>query len=263
MKDDKLSFVDKFEFAKELALNAGKIIKEMDPKKGIVGKTGKHNFLTDADLKSQKFIIDEIKKNFPGDKILAEESKIQIDLSATDTLWIIDPIDGTTNYSRGKNASMVLIAFAQKGIVVFGVAFNPFTNELYTARKGEGAFLNGQRIGITKSKSVSSAYVNTTVHYFSDIIERNFQRGLKIKPMPWLEVGGCSSLGVCETAAGKYGLYYHENTMPWDVAAPFLIAEEAGAVIKNEKGEKVDFKWNGFFALGEEKIVDEFLKIIK
>jgi len=253
----------RFDLAKKLAKEAGELILSINPHLGNVGKhSGKHNFLTKADLQSQKLILDGINKFFPADKTLAEETDIHLkDPLKANKLWVIDPIDGTANYERGRLPFVISIGYTEKGKTLFGVVYNPVTNELFTAEKGKGAFLNGRKINISEKQNLPESYILTSVHYFPDTIERNFLKVLKIEPMPWVEVGACAAYGICEVAVGRFELYYHERSKPWDIAAAFLIVREAGAVIKNINGEDVDFTWSDFYVLGNEKLVEEFLKI--
>lgn len=254
----------RFDLAKKLAVDAGELIKEMQPDEIILKKEGTGNFETSADLASQNLILKGISKYFPDDRVIYEETDIHLnDPRNAESIWMIDPIEGTNNYSFRRNYSAVSIGYARDGEVILGVVYNPFTNELYEAEKGRGAFLNGNAIKVRGGvNSLSEAYLATVHSYSPELFKKSLEYALKITPVPWLSIPGCHALTVCETAAGKFDLFYHQIADPWDVAAAFLIAKEAGAVIKNKEGQDVDFLWQHFYALGEEKLVDEFLRVI-
>lgn len=230
------------EFVIEVAKRAGQAIKDIPRGCESVDKEGRCNFVTQADLASEKIIVEAIQKKFPNHGILSEESfVVENDPLTIEDLWVIDPLDGTINYRRGHNYSMVSIAYVKRGQPQLGVTYNPFTNELYTAQLGQGAFLNGQRITVADKAALGKAYIATDNSYFPEGTKANLNTLLNLKETPWVLILGSIVQSICEVAAGKLDLYFHTFVKPWDAAASFLIATEAGAVISGMNGEKVNF----------------------
>jgi myo-inositol-1(or 4)-monophosphatase len=134
---------DRSELAKEAARAGGAALLSVLPDTGIVAKAGRGNFVTAGDLASEKAIMDLIKKYFPHDQILSEETESTIpDLLKAPNLWVIDPIDGTNNFRNGRNYSAVSVGYVEKGVSKIGAVFDPFRNELFFAEAGKGATLN-------------------------------------------------------------------------------------------------------------------------
>lgn len=247
---------------KQAALAAGKYIKSANPEEGIIQKEGRGNFATAADLASEKMIIDLIKKHFPDDQILSEETNAQLpNFMSADHLWVIDPIDGTNNYAHHRNYSCVSIGYAEQGIVKLGAVYNPFVDELFFAEKGRGAFVNNQRIVIGTQTSLSQGVICTDNSYDHTIGKRHLSLMLSIDPTPFMLIKGSAALIMCDIAAGRADLYFHTDICPWDNAAGFLMIEEAGGVTKNFRGKKITFD-SAEIVVGNEALVDTFIKIV-
>ncbi len=194
-------------------------------------KKGAIDLVTEADTESEKAIIHTIRKKFPDHSFLAEESGAA--KRNNDCKWIIDPLDGTTNYAHQLGLFSVSIAFEFKGEIVAGIVLNPVTGELFTGMSGKGAQLNGQRIFVSGSKTVSESLLVTGFPYdfkkhFTPIITR-FTNCLKAS------IGvrrlGSAALDLCYVACGRFDGFWEQNLKPWDTAAGILIAREAGAII--------------------------------
>jgi myo-inositol-1(or 4)-monophosphatase len=247
---------------REAAITAGKFIKTAEPQAGITQKQGRGNFVTAADLASEKIIIDLIKKHFPQDQILSEESAHNLsDILSIDNLWIIDPIDGTNNFVNQRNYSCVSIGYAEKGISQLGAIYNPFVAELFFAEKGKGAFLNDKKMHVEKKTELSKAYVSTDNTYSPEITKRHIELLLAIKPTPWVGIKGSAALAMCEVAAGRMDLYFHSSIHPWDEAAALLLLQEAGGVSKNFNGKTITFD-SPDVVVGNEILVNEFIRLI-
>lgn len=192
------------------------------------------NLVTTADLAAEKAIIETILENFPDHKILAEESAQghTPEQYGVGPLWVIDPIDGTTNYAHGHFQVGISIAFAFDGIVQVGVVAAPFLAEVFTAVKGGGAFCNGLKINVADTKSLADALVSTGFPYkrsnAANICARLERVLIRCRDIRRL---GAASLDICWVACGRLDAYYEETLMPWDGAAGCLIAREAGAEI--------------------------------
>lgn len=200
-----------------------------------VGQKADQSLVTTADLASEQIIIEIIRKNFSSHNILAEESAPQYNnLSETSgPLWIIDPVDGTTNYARGHNHVGVSIAFAMGREVQFAVVHAPFQNETFSAMRGKGAYLNGKAIEPSNITDLSAALVATGFPH-----ERPHLAALAMKAKQVLAHCmdirrlGAASIDISWVACGRLDAYY-EDVKPWDMAAAGLIAREAGACVNH------------------------------
>ncbi|MFA4855877.1 MAG: inositol monophosphatase family protein [archaeon] len=219
------------------AKKAGKIILERMESRKVAELKGKADLSTDSDIESERAIIGILEKEFPGHNILSEESKPKEKNS--EFTWIIDPLDGTKNYFRKLPLFTVSIALAMEKEIVLGVVFDPSAKRLYYAEKGKGAFLNGKRIGVSKTKSLDKA----TVFFDYGHLEKAELKALNkmAGKVNFVRNFGLGSLGLCYVAQGGYDAYIGGiRTKIVDIAAAELIAREAGAEISGRKGEKVD-----------------------
>jgi myo-inositol-1(or 4)-monophosphatase len=241
---------------------AGKTVKSAVPSDGILEKDGRANFVTAADLASEKIIMDSIRKYFPNDTILSEETESSIaNLLDEDHLWVIDPIDGTNNFRYERNYSAVSVGYVERGIVQAGAVYNPFRDELFHAERGKGAYINDKRIMTGDLSDLSKAVVSTDNSYDPQGTRHVVELFLKINPSPWLLVRGSAVLAMCDVAAGRIDLYFHIASKPWDNAAAFLIAEEAGVAIHNIKGNVTNFLSESV-VMGNASLVKQFFNYI-
>lgn len=246
----------------KLIVEAGTIILSSIPDDVIAMKEGDNNYVTEADLASETHIITTIQKHFPQDSILSEEThKTILDPLDRDHMWIIDPLDGTTNFRFKRNYSSVSIGYAEKGELILGAVYNPFSKELFLAEKGKGAFLNHHLLKINATKDLEKATITTNPFYDQEKTRQNLRYLLMLTPTPWILMRGTASLEMCEVATGKTDLYFHTGLKPWDNAGAFLIAQEAGAKITDLEGEKTNFLTTNA-VVGNEILVEEFLKQI-
>lgn len=218
------------------AKQAGKIQLEYfrKPELYISAKLNESDVVTNADRESEAVIIGHIHSLFGGSHdILSEESGAES--HSSDYCWVIDPLDGTTNYSSGLPIFCVSIALKYKGETIVGVVYAPYLDELYTAVKGEGAWLNGFKIGVSGKTDISKAVVSTGFPVDKNVNpDNNLDNVARVLP----KVRGLRRLGscawdMCAVAAGNLDAYWEMNLHEWDVCAADLIATEAGAVIKS------------------------------
>ncbi|MBL7764862.1 MAG: inositol monophosphatase [Chitinophagaceae bacterium] len=197
-----------------------------------------NNLVTEVDKKAEDAIIDVIKSEFPEHFILSEEVG---ELSTTSNYkWIIDPIDGTVNFAHGIPICCVSIGLERDGEMQMGVVFNPFMNELFFAERGKGAFLNNRKLTVSKNNQIESACLVTGFPYrWVDVgtdpiavFERFIRLGLPVRRL------GSAAIDLCWVAAGRFDGFWEYNLNPWDIAAGYLIIEEAGGRISNFSGDK-------------------------
>jgi len=195
---------------------------------------GSRNLVTSADIAAEQAIISRIQQSFPDHAILAEESTgtASPHVFGSGYAWVIDPIDGTTNYAHGLPHVGISVACALDGNIQIGVVAAPFYGEVFSAAKGKGAFLNDTRIHCADTATVEDALITTgipydrsNVHNICSRIERVIARCRDLRRL------GAASLDLCWVACGRLDAYFEEGLSPWDIAAGRLIACEAGAAI--------------------------------
>ncbi|MBF0101346.1 MAG: inositol monophosphatase [Desulfobacterales bacterium] len=197
---------------------------------------GEIDLVTCADTQSEEAIIKIIKDRFPDHSILAEESGT--DIKNPDYQWIIDPLDGTTNFAHHIHLYCISIAFSFKGEVVVGVVLAPETGELFTAIKGKGATLNTKSIHVSKQTKISSSLLVTGFPYsFREHTQPIISRFTNcLSASQGVRRLGSAALDLCYVASGRFEAFWEEYLKPWDTAAGYLIALEAGASVTNFSG---------------------------
>jgi myo-inositol-1(or 4)-monophosphatase len=194
-----------------------------------IQKKGAIDLVTEADYAAEKAIIETIRSRFPDHAVLAEESGLNA--GTAEFQWIIDPLDGTTNYTHRLGLFCVSIAFALQGSVAVGIVLNPITGELFTAVRNAGAELNGRAIRVSDTDQLSESLLVTGFPYnfkkkFNPLMAR-FTRCLEASQ--GIRRLGSAALDLCFVACGRFDGFWEEDLHPWDTAAGMLIAMEAGA----------------------------------
>ncbi|MCJ7644916.1 MAG: inositol monophosphatase [Candidatus Aminicenantes bacterium] len=228
------------EAAKAAAREAGGLLRENADKRGEIMFKGAVDLVTHFDRKSQEMIFRRLSAAFPGHGYLAEEG---LSLPGTsDCRWIIDPIDGTTNFAHTFPVFCVSIALEQKGEVVVGAVYDPMRDELFEAARGRGAFLNGARIRVSDIPELGKALLATGFPYdvrtsrFNNVREFNafIVRAQAVRRC------GSAALDLCYVACGRFDGFWELKLKPWDVAAGALIVEEAGGRVSDFEGRPFD-----------------------
>lgn len=218
--------------AVKAAHRGGAIAREQRAESSVsISLKADRNLVTTADLASEKAIIETILTAFPGHKILAEESSNNTTPSdfCAGPVWVIDPIDGTTNYAHGHNQVGVSIAFAVDGVVQAGAVLAPFQGEIFTATRGGGAFCNDKPIRCSDTSLLSDSLIATGFPYERSNVENICARlGRLLRTCRDIRRLGAASLDICWVACGRLDVFYEETLMPWDGAAGCLIAKESG-----------------------------------
>ncbi|MCU8564439.1 inositol-1-monophosphatase [Vibrio vulnificus] len=198
---------------------------------------GTNDFVTNVDKEAETIIIDTIKSSYPEHCIVAEENGL-INGKDKDVQWIIDPLDGTTNFVKGLPHFAVSIAVRIKGKTEVACVYDPMLNELFTAQRGAGAQLNNARIRVKQPKDLQGAIIATGFPFKQ---KQHSESYFKIMSAMFVEVAdfrraGSSALDLCYVAAGRVDGYFELGLKPWDIAAGELIAREAGAIITDFAG---------------------------
>ena len=221
-------------FAVETAREAGQILLDKFGRKINIFKKGDIDLVTEADLASEKYIVEKIRSYYPKHSILAEESgeSLVVIENGNDWKWIIDPLDGTTNFAHGYPCFCVTLALEHNGKIVIGVTFDPTRNELFAAEKGQGATLNGREIRVSTTEKLSESLVVTGFPYNFKQRE-NFARHLTefLIHSRGVRRDGSAAIDMAYVACGRFDGFWEEGLNPWDVAAGVLLIEEAGGLV--------------------------------
>jgi len=232
-------------FAIQTARDAGSLLAERLGRVFQISHKGEIDLVTEVDLASERLIIDRIKSHYPRHAILAEESGAseggRLFGEQADWKWIIDPLDGTTNYAHGYPCFCVSIAAEHKGEIELGVIYDPMRDELFSAERGQGAALNGRRIRVSQTEDLNRAMLCTGFPY--DVRERGeFARHFTnfIMHAQAVRRDGTAALDLAYVACGRFDGFWEEGLRPWDVAAGVLMIEEAGGRVSRYDGAPFD-----------------------
>ncbi len=235
-------------------------------------KSGFNDYATAQDLEAEKRILDAIRQRFPTDAILSEESHTEP--SDDERLWIVDPLDGTRNYAHGLDHFAVSIAFQHAGRIEVAAVYIPCDDEMFSAQRGHGAFLNETPLSLSSSgsKSLQASIVSTGFSYYHgpelhphiETFERVMNATTDVLRL------GSAAADMCYVAAGRFGAYYESGVKPWDFAAASLLVQEAGGLVSNLDGTPLDLfarKGDAFsvdaLAAANARIYDELLALLR
>lgn len=260
-----MNYTEAKQFAIKIAKQAGKEIlkyfKKIDTIK--VDKKSKHEIVTPADFASNKIILSAIKKQFPTHGILSEETGwYQKD---SDYVWIIDPLDGTTNFSIGNHFFNVSIGLVYKGEIVLGVIWAPMFKQLFVTEKNKGAKLNNKSIKVSNTKKATEAMINFG---YATQNKKNQEiaviHGKLLDKFEHAHNLGAAALELAWVAMGRLEAYILPHTKPWDITAGVLMVREAGGIVTNFSDKKYTFTENskGNIIASNKKLHQEILKIV-
>ncbi len=244
---------------------AGAIINRasLDVERLTVENKGPNDFVSEVDRAAEQAVIDTLLQAYPGHAILAEESGRTRGAKHSDFLWIIDPLDGTTNFLHGFPQYAVSIALAYKGKVEQAVVYDPCRNDLFYATKGRGAYLNDKRLRVSKRIRLADSLIGTGFPFRKG---DNFKRYMKIfeemsQSCAGLRRPGAAALDLCYVAAGWYDGFFETGLSPWDCAAGSLMITEAGGLVGNFTGE-ADFLNQRELVAGTPKVYAQLVQIL-
>ena len=226
---------------------------------------GRANLVTVADIESQRAVLGVIRREFPGDDYKAEEDEVK--LTGAEYMWLVDPLDGTTNYAHSYPASCVSIGVLRRGRPVLGGVYDPSRNELFLAEKGKGTTLNGKRINVSTPRRVAESLLVTGFAYDraqrADFYLKRFKTFLTRSHD--VRRSGSAALDMAWIAAGRVDGFWEYKLNPWDVAAGWILVQEAGGKVTDFSGRP----WSDPATLGSETLATngrvhaEMLKILK
>lgn len=234
------------------------IIRQIDYAQDLpLTEKSRNDFVTDVDRQAEAVIIDTLHKAYPQHAILAEESGAHGD---NEYLWIIDPLDGTTNFLHGFPQYAVSIALQHKGVLSQAVIYDPLRQELFTASRGQGAQLNDRRIRVSKNKHLKTALLGTGFPFREgadfDLYIETFR---KLAPLTaGIRRAGAAALDLAYVACGRLDGFWEFGLKPWDIAAGALLIEEAGGILSEINGDN-GFLISGNLCAGNPNIQKEML----
>ena len=251
--------------AVKAARRAGSIINRaaLDRTKLEIRSKQANDFVTQVDRSAESAIIDIIRQAYPDHAILGEESGA-LEGKKAEYRWIIDPLDGTTNYIHGFPQYCVSVALEHRGAIEHGVVYDPSRNELFTASKGGGAFLDDRRIRVTKCANLKDALVGTGFPFKEmsrlDLYFRQLREVMQTSS--GVRRAGAAALDLAYVAAGRLDAFWELGLAPWDMAAGALLIQEAGGMVGDLKG---DTGWleNGDIAAATPKVFTQLLTALK
>ncbi len=229
-----------------------------------VTEKGRNDFVTEVDQAAELAIIDVLKTAYPSHAILAEESGASDNLhDENPNVWIIDPLDGTTNYIHGFPQYCVSIALQQNGQTTQAVVFDPVHNDLFTASKGEGAYLNEKRIRVSRRDKLANTLIATGFPCSDQSQLEQYLRMLRlmIERTNGLRQPGAAALDLAYVACGRVDGFFQKNLKPWDIAAGALLVTEAGGIVGDFSGES-DYLHQGDVIAGSPKIFAQMIGVL-
>jgi len=251
--------------AVKAARSAGAIINRaaLDLEVIKVGSKGPNDFVSEVDRAAEEAIIDTLLEAYPEHGILAEESGRARGNKRSDFVWIIDPLDGTTNFLHGLPTYAVSIALEHRGQVQQAVVYDPARNDLFIASRGRGAFLNDRRLRVSKRTRLSESLIGTGFPFRKG---DNFKRYLEMfeqvmKSCAGVRRPGAAALDLCYVAAGWYDGFFETGLSPWDIAAGSLMITEAGGLIGNFTGES-DYLHQREVVAGTPKVYGQLVQML-
>lgn len=248
----------------DVVKEAGQILLSADHiEETIEEKSGKANFVTAYDKRIQDFLFERLAYVVPGAVFIGEEEEKHPSLPEN-YAFIIDPIDGTTNFMKGYCASCISVGLLKAGEPEIGVVYNPYLNELFSAVRGKGAYRNGIPIHVSERDLSRGIVLFGTAPYNEELAKKSFSCAYELfKRSLDVRRSGSAAIDLCNIACGRAELYFELLLSPWDYAAGALIVTEAGGCICNTEGKKLTFEEKNGVTAGNEKNVKLWQEIYK
>ncbi len=246
----------------ETVKEAGKIILSAHNRENAVtAKEGKKNFVTKYDVAVQEFLFTELGKAFEDVEFVGEEGETNIESNAL--RFIIDPIDGTTNFMQDYRCSCISVALCNGNEPILGVVYNPYTNEVFSAEKNKGAYLNGNRIKVSDRPLSDGLALFGTSPYHPENTDETFALLRKVFDFSRdIRRSGSAAYDICVVACGRCEVFFEKELQPWDVAAGTIILTEAGGIAQNFEGNEIDFSKPNDVVFANPKALEEFRTLL-
>lgn len=246
--------------ARECAAEGGRIAMGLFGRPQEVVVKGRGNVVTEADFRVEARIHEILAAEFPEHAILSEETRSEVS-AGVGWVWVVDPLDGTKNYSSGVPVFCVNVALCLDGEPVLGLTYDPARAEWFAAEKGGGATLNGIPLRASVRQAVADSVIGVDLGYSDQRGKAMLQLVRDIFPdMQGLRIHGSAALGLAYAAAGRYDLYLHNYLFPWDIAPGILLVREAGGVVTDRRGQPISVTSRGIIAGGGD-VHSDFLRL--
>ena len=256
--------MDHLSAAVEIAREAGALLAELSTQPLEIDYKRRADLVTVADRRSEALIVGRLRKYFPAYAIVAEEGANH--RSSSDYCWYVDPLDGTTNYAHGFPVYCVTLGLAYRGQVIAGVVYDPTRNELYTAERGAGAYLNQQRLQVSRTEKLGESLVATGFPPFATNHDLNVQFYFRFTELTHgIRRAGSAALDLCSVAAGRFEGFWELKLNPWDKAAGSLMVTEAGGKVSDVRGREFRLLGDDVFVsngLVHEQMLEVFAAIL-
>lgn len=240
--------------ATEACLVAGEILRKRFQGALTVTYRSRGNIVTDADIQAEQAVLALLRTEFPDAGFLAEESsKPSAGEQTRPYLWVVDPLDGTKNFSQGIPFFSVVVALAHQGKVVLGATYDPVREEMFLAEEGKGATLNGKPIHVSRKPTLEES----TLGFDTGYNDEKALTAIKLLATLWprmqtVRVMGSAALGLAYAASGRLDLYFHHALSPWDIAAGLILLPEAGGLFTDRNGKPAGLYADGLIASNAE-----------
>ena len=241
---------------------AGEIILSAhNQENAVTAKEGKKNFVTKYDVAVQEFLFEELGKAFPEAEFVGEEGENNFESNAL--RFIIDPIDGTTNFMQDYRCSCISVALCKENDLIAGVVYNPYTKEIFSAEKGKGAYLDGKKISVSDRPLSDGLALFGTSPYHPENTDETFALMRKVFDFCRdLRRSGSAAYDICTVACGRCEVFFEKELQPWDVAAGTLILKEAGGLALNFEGNEISFSKPEDVIFANPKAYEEFVTLL-
>jgi len=233
--------------AVEISREAGSLLAQLFQYPQEISYKRKADLVTEADRRSEALIVERLRSHFPKHAIVGEEGGGQ--QTTSDYCWYVDPLDGTTNFAHGFPVFCVTLGLAYHGEIIAGVVYDPIHQELFTAERGAGAYLNNKRLHVSNRANLSESLLATGFPVFATNHELNIEFYFRFTLLSHgIRRAGSAALDLCSVAAGRFEGFWELKLNPWDKAAGSLMVTEAGGRVSDTAGQPFDLLADEIFA---------------
>jgi len=256
-----------FEFSLEEVKKVGLVIKQAFNREKVVSeKSSPTDLVTETDQQVEQLLIKGLSSQFPDYKFIGEESVaggLKCELTDLPT-WVIDPIDGTMNFVHSNQQICTILAFMVDKEVEFSIVYNPILDQLWTARRGQGAFYNNQKINVSSCKSLATALTILPTVARKPVEEEMVNTNVKtfVPKVSGIRGYGSAGLNLAYLAMGSVDLYFEIGFHIWDYAGPSLIVREAGGEVKDVSGNQIDYLARNLIATSSKELMAESVPLL-
>ncbi|MCR4908034.1 MAG: inositol monophosphatase [Lachnospiraceae bacterium] len=244
----------------EIVRSARELFENHEKARHIKAK-GDKDFVTEVDTAVQKYMKERLSGLYPDIQMMGEE-KDNADVDVSGDFWVIDPVDGTTNLIHDFRFSALSLGYVEAGEAVFGAVYQPYTDELFIAERGKGAFLNGRQIHVSSAEKLRDSLVlfGTDPYVRGELSRRDFEGIIRVfEECVDIRRTGSAALDLCYVAAGRCDAFFERSLNPWDYAAGTVLVREAGGTVVDFEGRDVDVRFKGGAVATNGKLTKELL----